>query len=162
VDRRWDLVVRVHGAIDVRCPVEVAFDAVADERNAYDPSVIHAEKLTPGPIGVGTRFRSVVQGRRAPVETTVTIVDHDRPHRLRTTTSATHVEIVSQMTFSTVPNGTRIRWSCDIRTPGALLLLRPLLRRVAKRQTTAVWRALKDQLERASHPVGRSIEDARR
>jgi hypothetical protein len=155
-------VVRVHGQIDVRCPVEVAFDAVADERNAYDPSVIHAEKLTPGPIGVGTRFRSVVQGRRAPVETTVTIVDHDRPHRLRTTTSATHVEIVSQMRFSTVPNGTRIRWSCDIRTRGALALLGPLLRLVAERQTTTVWRALKDQLERASDPVGRSVEHARR
>ena len=152
--------VRTHGCLDIRRPSDVVFDTVADERTAYDPSVIHAEKLTSGPLGVGTRFRSVLQGRRAPVETIVTITGYDRPHRLRTTTSATGVEIASDMTFSQIPDGTRIRWSCVVRPHGALRLLGPMLRLVTDRQTTAAWRALKDQLERVDHPAERSVEKA--
>jgi hypothetical protein len=144
--------VRVHGTLDIERPREDVFDTVADERNLYDPNVLHAEQLTDGPVGVGTRFRSVVRGRRAPVETVVTITGYDRPRRLRTTTSARGLEIASDMAFAALPDGTRVRWTCDVRPHGALRLLGPLLRIVAGRQTAAVWEALRTTLERAPAP----------
>jgi hypothetical protein len=140
--------VRVEGVIDIRQRPEVVFDTVADERSVYDPNVIRAEMLTDGPLGVGTRFRSVVQGRRAPVETLVTITGFDRPRRLRTTTVAKGIEIASDIGLSAIPAGAHVRWSCDVRPSGPLRLLGPILGIVAKRQTARVWEALRAELER--------------
>ena len=141
--------VRLQGSLDVGRPPDIVFDTVADERNVYDPSVLHADKLTKGPLGVGTRFWSVVRGWRAPVETIVTITGFDRPRRLHTMTSAAGVDIASEMTFSAQGRGTRILWRCDLRPRGVLRLLGPLLGPVAKRQTTSVWEALRNTLERS-------------
>ena len=63
----------------------------------------------------------------------------------------------SLIDFAATPDGTRVRWSCDVRPHGALRLLGPLLGIVARRQTTAVWEALRATLERP--PVA---EDAAR
>ena len=45
------------------------FDFVADERNEprYNPRIRQAEKLSPGPIGGGTRFRAEAVTLRRPV-----------------------------------------------------------------------------------------------
>jgi hypothetical protein len=49
--------------------VEEVFDFVADERNEprYNPRIRRAEKLSPGPIGGGTRFRAEAVTLRRPV-----------------------------------------------------------------------------------------------
>ena len=43
-----------------RRPPEAVFDFVADERNEprFNPQMLRAEQLSPGPIGLGTRFRA--------------------------------------------------------------------------------------------------------
>ena len=49
---------RVCGALDIARPVDVVFDAVADQRNepTYNRHMTASTKVTPGPIGLGTRF----------------------------------------------------------------------------------------------------------
>ena len=56
----------INGTILIRRPVEDVFDFVADERNepAYNPQIGSVEKVTPGPIGVGTAWRAVAASRR--------------------------------------------------------------------------------------------------
>jgi hypothetical protein len=53
-------VARVEGEILIEKRVEDVFDFVADERNEprFNPRMLRAEKLSPGPIGAGTRFRA--------------------------------------------------------------------------------------------------------
>ena len=53
---------RIAGDIVIDRPVEVVFDYVADQSNEprYNPQMVRAEKMTAGPVGVGTRFRSAV------------------------------------------------------------------------------------------------------
>jgi hypothetical protein len=48
----------VNGEILIERPVEEVFDFVADQRNEpiYNPRMQQSEKITDGPIGVGTRF----------------------------------------------------------------------------------------------------------
>jgi hypothetical protein len=41
------------GEIVIQRPVEEVFDFVADERNVYDPSIVHVEKLTAAARAVG-------------------------------------------------------------------------------------------------------------
>lgn len=58
---------RITGAIDIARPAESVFEVVAHERNEprFNPRLRHVEKLTPGPIGRGTRFQAQTQsGRR--------------------------------------------------------------------------------------------------
>jgi hypothetical protein len=53
---------KVTGSIEIDRPVAEVFDFVADQRNEplYNPDMVSSQKLTDGPIDVGTRF-----GRRA-------------------------------------------------------------------------------------------------
>ena len=48
---------RIAGDIVIERPVEEVFDFVADERNEprFNPRILRAEKISPGPIGFGTR-----------------------------------------------------------------------------------------------------------
>jgi hypothetical protein len=46
---------RIEGAIVIGRPVDVVFDYVADQSNEpqYNPHMVRAEKITPGPVGKG-------------------------------------------------------------------------------------------------------------
>jgi hypothetical protein len=61
---------RATGEILINRPVEMVFDYVADQRNelAYNPRMVRSEKITGGPIGVGTRFRASARSGRRVVE----------------------------------------------------------------------------------------------
>src|ERR1051326_3486963 len=78
---------RVTGEIVIERPIERVFDFVADERNEplYNPRMNRAEKITPGPIGVGTRFGSEMTGVGREAEMTIEFTEFDRPHRIAET-----------------------------------------------------------------------------
>jgi len=65
-----------HATVTSRRPAGETFDYLATFSNAadWDPGVLTAEQLDPGPVGVGTRFRLVVPflGRRLPLVYAVT------------------------------------------------------------------------------------------
>ena len=52
--------VHIHGEIVINRPLEEVFDVVADTSREprYNPRMHHAEQITNGPIGVGTRFHA--------------------------------------------------------------------------------------------------------
>lgn len=138
---------RIHGHTLIRRPPEIVFDFVADERNNYDPTVDHAELLTGEPVGVGTRFRCISTRRRRPVEMTVEIVEHDRPHRLVTVTRVAGMDITSTLNFRPERGETRLEWSSDLSPRGFVRALTPLLALFGRRQTAAIWANLKHTLE---------------
>ena len=74
----------INGEITIDRPVQEVFDFVADECNEprYNPRMLRAEKLSPGPIGRGTRFRAeaVTLGRTTGMTIEYTI--YERPRRL--------------------------------------------------------------------------------
>ena len=49
----------VENSIGIGAPAEAVFDYVTDVRREqeWNPQLREAEKLTPGPVGVGTRYR---------------------------------------------------------------------------------------------------------
>jgi len=60
------MTVHIDGEIVIARPIEAVCDFVADERNEprYDLTMLKVEKLTEGPIGVGTRYRvTMMRGR---------------------------------------------------------------------------------------------------
>jgi hypothetical protein len=67
---------RYHASVESRRPAQDTFDYLATFSNAaqWDPGVLAARQLDPGPVAAGTRFRLVVPflGRRLPLTYEVT------------------------------------------------------------------------------------------
>jgi hypothetical protein len=84
---------RVSGDILIERPVEEVFDFVADQRNepAYNPRMLQSEKITEGPIGVGTRFRATARSGGRAAEMLIEVTEFDRPRRLGSLTTMSGV-----------------------------------------------------------------------
>ncbi|HEX5383825.1 MAG TPA: SRPBCC family protein [Propionibacteriaceae bacterium] len=68
---------RISGEILIKRQVEQVFDYVADQRNEpiYNPRMLHSEKITDGPVGVGTRFRVTAQSGWREIEMLIEVTD---------------------------------------------------------------------------------------
>jgi uncharacterized protein YndB with AHSA1/START domain len=140
---------RIEGELVIRRPVHEVFDFVADERNEprYNPRICRAEKLSPGPIGPGARFRAeaVMLGRTTGM--TIEYTTYERPRRLASSIHMPAADIAGTLRFDPVANGTRMCWSWEVRPRGLYRLLTPVIVRVGRRQEQENWGSLKRFLE---------------
>ena len=139
----------VVGEIVINRPVEQVFDFVADERNEprFNPKMLTVEKVTPGPVGKGTRFRTQVKTRRRTAEMSVEFTAYDRPRRLTSVSKLSNMKIEGTLTFDPVPEGTRMRWSWDLAPRGILRLATPVIGLIGRREERTIWTSLKHLLE---------------
>jgi dehydrogenase/reductase SDR family member 12 len=121
----------LHERIETALPVEDAFDFVADFANSsrWDPGVASSERLDPGPLQEGARYRLGVRvaGRVNQMEYRVTTLEP--PHRVVLTGRGSGVVAVDDIRFEESPAGTLIDYRADIRLQGLLRLLEPFLGR---------------------------------
>jgi uncharacterized membrane protein len=152
-------VARVSGEILINRPVEQVFDYAADQRNEplYNARMLRSEKITDGPIGVGTRFRATARSGRRVVEMLIEITEYERARRFGSRTTMSSVEVNGGLTFEPVDGATRMRWSWEVSPRGPLRMFGPLVARLGRRQEQAVWTGLKAQLE-GSDPARPSTE----
>ena len=146
---------RIEGEIWIGRPVDVVFDYVADQSNepAYNPQMVRAEKITPGPVGKGTQFRSAVASRGRTAEMLIEFTGYDRPRMLASTTMMRQADISYTLTFEPAGAGTRMRWAGQVRSKGALRLAVPLITWLGSRQERRIWASLKQHLETAPQPT---------
>ena len=116
-------------AIDLPVSVEDAFAFLADfSRTAeWDPSVLHAERLTGGRVRKGSRFRVVVSllGRQLPLEYEIT--EFDKPSRLVLVGGDETLRSVDEITFVARPHGTRVTYEAKLELRGLRKLADPAL-----------------------------------
>jgi hypothetical protein len=147
--RRVPEMALVEGEIIINRPVEEVFDFVADERNepSYNPQMLRAEQISAGPIGFGTRFRAESRSMGRTVGMTIELTAFERPRRLASATHLSTMEIRGTLTFDSVPEGTRMRWSWELEPRGMLKLMKPFVVRMGRRQEETTWAGLKRFLE---------------
>jgi hypothetical protein len=140
---------RIDGEILIGRPVDVVFDFVADQRNEtrYNPRMVRADKITGGPVGKGTVFRSATASMGRTAGMRVELTGYDRPVRLASSTTMTQADMAGTLTFEPVPAGTRMHWTWDVRPKGAFRLLAPLIGWLGRRQERAIWSSMKRYLE---------------
>jgi hypothetical protein len=140
---------RIEGDVVIERPVEHVFDFVADVRNEprFNPRMLRAEKVSPGPIGLGTRFTAEMAtgSRRTPMR--IEFIGFERPRRLASMTRLAWMDVRGELAFDPVPDGTRLRWQWDVRPRGLTRLLGPLIGAMGRRQERAIWTNLKRLLE---------------
>jgi len=135
-------------AIDLPIPVEEAFDYLADfSRTAeWDPSVEEASRLTPGPVGMGSRFKVIVSvlGRRIPLEYRIT--DFERPSRLVLSGGDPSIRSVDEITFVSRGDGTRVTYEANLELIGIHRFADPILDLLIQRTGRLAVRGLRERL----------------
>lgn len=139
----------IQGEVLISRPVEEVFDFVADQRNElqYNPRMVRAAKITGGPVGEGTVFRSATRSLGRTAGMSIELTGYDRPARLASRTVMRQADIQGTLTFAPAGSGTRMRWSWQIRPRGAVWLLAPLITWMGRRQEQAIWASMKRYLE---------------
>lgn len=130
-------------------PMAEVFDFVANEENEpqYNPQMRFAEKITQGPLGVGTSFRAEMRGRGRVVPMKIGFTEYDRPRRLAQRVQMKSMDLAGGLTFEPVGGGMRMRWSWNLEPHGLLRLMGPVVAIMGRRQERRIWTSLKQLLE---------------
>lgn len=129
-----------------RSPAEV-FDYLVDLRNEleWNPDVQSMEKLTDGPIGVGTKFLAKwKQSRQIEVE----CIRFERPRRWAYSNGGP-LSVVFDVTLTPQGTGTWLAARFDARPHGLLKLFFPVLLRQLRRAEKQNMQHIKNVLEKA-------------
>ncbi|MEI2774916.1 MAG: SRPBCC family protein [Tetrasphaera sp.] len=139
----------VRGSIVIHRPIEEVFDLLADQTNEprYNPAMTHSEKVTDGPIGVGTRFHATMLRGGKPLAIDIEYTGYDRPHLLASRSTMAGSVAVGEVRLASIPEGTRFQWDWDVSLAGPARLLGPIVAIIGRRQERAIWTGLKAMLE---------------
>jgi carbon monoxide dehydrogenase subunit G len=118
---------RLHDTIETTLPIDETFAFMADFANArhWDPGVATSERIDPGPVGLGARYRLgiMMRGRVAPMEYRITT--YEAPRRVVLTGEGSNVSAVDEIRFEPTATGTRIDYTADISLGGWMRLAAP-------------------------------------
>ena len=158
--------VAITGSIVIARPPEEVFDTVLDQRNepSYNPEMVRSEKLSEGPVGVGTRFRAVVRRGQRELPMVVETTAVDRPHRIDSRTTMSGADVYGFMTFHPVDTatgpGTEMTWHWHLQLHGWARAARPLAGALGRAQERRIWRGLARHLEHQRPAAERTADHA--
>ena len=137
----------IRNSVDIECPQDVAFAYLSDLRNEleWNPGVESVEKVTDGPVGLGTRFRA--KWKSAPRPVVVEVEKFDRP-RGWTSHNGGPLEVTLSIRLEPVSGGTRLSSDFVAVPHGLLRLVFPLLLRRLRAEEAVNMTYLRDALER--------------
>jgi Polyketide cyclase / dehydrase and lipid transport len=130
----------------VRRSPEDVFDYCSDLRSElrWNPQVKDIEKVTDGPVGVGTRYRAQWSGSGP---TTVEVVAFDRPRSWETATRARGMGVRFQGTVTDAGPGARYTASLELQPRGLARLIAPLALLAMRRQDQQNMDRIREALE---------------
>lgn len=139
----------IRNSVVIRCTPEEAFDYLSDHRAEleWNPKCTVMEKLTDGPVGLGTRYRARWKGSpQVEMET----VAYDRP-RMWTMHNGGPIEVTFTCRLEPVPGGTRLHAEFEPRPHGWFRLLFPVFLLAIRREEAANMRHIANVLDRRAH-----------
>jgi hypothetical protein len=138
--------VLIQNSVLLDCSPERAFDYLSDLGNEaeWNPDMDHIEKLTDGPVGVGTKWRAKWKSAPKPVQ--VEMLEYDRPSRW-----VAHNGGLLEVNFTgrLEPEGTGV-WlhvDFDARPHGPLRLFFPVLLRKLRKGEASNMERIRAALE---------------
>jgi hypothetical protein len=142
--------VHIEGSIVICRPTKEVFAVVADPtlEPRYNEIMASSEKVTAGPVRVGTRFRDVTKGFGGG-EMTVEVTEIDAPRTFRTRTASHRMTTEGGLSLWEVAEGTELSWSWDLRLLGWARAATPLVTVFGQRLERRTWAGLKRYLEQA-------------
>jgi len=113
-------------------PPEQVFDFLADLPNepTWNPECLSVEKVSPGPVGVGSTYR----GRMRGVGQVMTELSaFERPRRFATVERSRAATGTFEFRFTPKAGGTQVEIVMQLQPRGPMRLLQPLMRLMTRR-----------------------------
>ena len=137
----------LENSVDIARPVPEVFDYCSDLCNELEwtpGSMTAVERLTEGPIGVGTRYRATwKQGGTHEVAYT----QFERPTSWVAAADSPSLSLIFRARVDPTDSGSRLTVQMDLRPHGLTKLASPILHRVMQRQELLNLAAVKRTLE---------------
>ncbi|MCJ7712527.1 MAG: SRPBCC family protein [Chloroflexi bacterium] len=132
--------------ISTTLPLDEAFAFIADFANAekWDPGVATSERVNPGPVEIGARYRLGIRMRGKVSPMVYEITTYEPMRRVVLTGTGSGVDAIDDIRFEATETGTRIDYIADIRLTGLLRLAAPF----AGGALTKLVRAGRDGMQR--------------
>jgi carbon monoxide dehydrogenase subunit G len=134
--------------IVINRPLEEVFSFLSNLENnmKWRSGMIKAEKVSEGPIGVGTTYRVINNffGRRAEGQAEVTEYELNRKYA---TVNKSGLPIKTQRTFESVEGCTRVTFAVETELGSFFKLVEPLMARIGKRRLEADAATVKKLIE---------------
>ncbi len=117
-------------------PIADVFDFIGDPTKGAQvlENTLQCEKITPGPIAVGTRFQEIrlMNGKEAELELVISAYE---PNRLVTLSNETEgVTTHYHYHMSEKNQGTEVRWVCELQAKGLRKALLPVVSGILKKE----------------------------
>ena len=141
----------IEHAVDIRRSPEDVFDYCTDlgREPEWNPRTRRIDKLTAGPIRVGTRYEGEWV-KDDPM--TIEFVRLQRPTSWATVGRSKRLVATSEGQVSTTPDGVRLVLRTRLQPRGALRLLRPVLGPIMRQRENRNLQAIKAALEQERGP----------
>jgi hypothetical protein len=139
----------VENTIDIARSPEDLFDYRVDltREPEWNPKAKRVEKLSAGPIGLGTRYEAeFLKGD----PTTVEFVRFERPLAWESVGRSRRLDAKSEGRVSTTEHGARLVMRMELQPKGTLRLLLPILGRFMHKQQQRNLATIKEALEGSS------------
>jgi hypothetical protein len=142
-------VARIAGTTTIARSPDDVFDVLADPRHepAYNPVVVSARKMTPGPVGAGTRYAQQVRSLGSTRGVDIELLEYDRPARLRWHITSAGMDVHGDIRIRPDSTGSAVDWDWRLTPRGWVRLTGPLAAALGARLERGVWRRLKAYLE---------------
>jgi NAD(P)-dependent dehydrogenase (short-subunit alcohol dehydrogenase family) len=129
----------------------------------WDPGVTESEKLSPGPVRKGSRFRVVVKSGLGTTEMEYRITRYEPFQRVVLTGDGEGIHAIDDIRFSDAGDGTRIEYTAEISLGGAAgkveFLLGPAMERVGRKAMAGLRKALTPKADPPGESVTRDLLD---
>ncbi len=142
----------IKNSVILRCSPEVAFDYLSDLRAEleWNPRCQGMEKLTEGPVGLGTRYRA--KWKSSPYVELETVA-FDRPHGW-TMHNGGPIEVRFTCRLEPASEGTRLDASFEPTPHGWFRLIYPIFLIIIRREEKTNMRHLREALDRRAEARG--------
>ncbi|MHC0036369.1 SRPBCC family protein [Pseudoneobacillus sp. C159] len=136
--------------ITISRPVAEVFEFISDLSNGpkMNEDIISIEKLTDGPIGVGSKFKEtkIIRGRNA--EATIEVVQYIPSEAFSAQSEANGLKVIYHYQMSESTNGTYVHFKCEVKTSGMIMTLtKPLIVKMLKQEDGDHLKSVKRALE---------------
>ena len=140
--------IKAERTVVIERPIQEVFAYVTDQTNTpkWQAGLVEVERMTPDPIGVGTKHRFVrnFMGRRMEAHNEYMAYE---PNKLVTFRTTSGPPLIASYLFEALADGTRLISRVELRGPGLLRLFEPVIGAGLRREMKAALPVLKALLE---------------
>ena len=119
----------IEESIEINAPAEKVFALTTDatQWSRWHTAIPEAEQTSEGPVGVGTTFKGITRLMGRSMPWTATATEYEVNWKFRKNIDSGSVFIDDHYTYLSIPGGTKVTMSYDMKFSGCMRILSPFI-----------------------------------